>query len=67
MDNLVADLVHQLGLKLAAPPQDGWRASEYIATMRKVINTSEKLQYVQKCREENIWFRFWTQNETDGT
>lgn len=28
--------------KLAAPVQDGWRADEYIATMRKVINTSEK-------------------------
>jgi len=29
--------------KLAAPVQDGWRAEEYIATMRKVINTSEKV------------------------
>lgn len=28
--------------KLAAPVQDGWRASEYISTMRKLINTSEK-------------------------
>lgn len=29
--------------KLAAPVQDGWRAEEYIATMRKVINSSEKV------------------------
>lgn len=28
--------------KLATPVQDGWRADEYIATLRKIINTSEK-------------------------
>ena len=41
MDNLVADFSTSVTepFKLAAIVQDGWRASEYIATMRKVINT----------------------------